>query len=597
MKRLRNIAIGLLTMLFAGSIFALDLPVKNVNGKEYYYYAVTRGETVISIANKIGVTRDDIIKHNPGAADGVRQGSTLFFPVSEFRNVGNSEPQTMAVVGEPFTYRVQRGETLFGLSHRFGVTPESIIELNPSARNGIKPGMDLLIPNVGGNNPIDVDDNTDKPGITISEQGRNRQLRPVNPEVYPVDSIVAEFEDSASREIVIPERNMQLRPIDPEIYPVDTIEVVSIDTLEYDEPGWKANIGLMLPLMLNETDASSKNARMTTEFIRGFMLGLNSMDSSVEDVNVYIYDTEGNPGSLAKIMSKPEIDSLDVVIGPTDNATFTAVVDSMSVRDAMILNVFAAQDTTYMTNENVVQCNVPHDVMYDKAIEAILSTFEGYTPVFLISKGGKSEKINFTDRLRAKYAEKNIEPVELMYQGMLTSLDLEKLDSLQNYVFIPSSGALSEFNKFSRAIRHAREQALDPTSVALIGYPDWTTFRGEALENLHALGAVIYSRFYADANDDEVKAFASEFTDEYGSPMMDQVPSQALLGYDVARYLLSNLRENDGEYDAFSPMIFRGLQSSYMLMSDEVHPSAGSSNRMVYIITFQEGNDVSVQVI
>ena len=139
---LRNLLASIAIALTALGSAALDLPVKNVNGTQQYYYAVRRGDTVFSIARTIGVTRDDIVRHNPAAADGVRQGMTIYLPVSEYAGV--SSPATAAAdapaARAAFRYRVNKGETLFGLSHRFGVSVDDIIALNPGANDGIKAG-------------------------------------------------------------------------------------------------------------------------------------------------------------------------------------------------------------------------------------------------------------------------------------------------------------------------------------------------------------------------------------------------------------------------------------------------------------------------
>ena len=42
----------------------LNLPTKKLGKDNYYYYEVKKNETIFDIANKIGVTKDDIIKYN-----------------------------------------------------------------------------------------------------------------------------------------------------------------------------------------------------------------------------------------------------------------------------------------------------------------------------------------------------------------------------------------------------------------------------------------------------------------------------------------------------------------------------------------------------
>lgn len=62
---LRHILIGLSIMAAVPSTIALDLPIKRINGKDYYYYQVKRNESLLSIAEDLGVTREDILRNNP----------------------------------------------------------------------------------------------------------------------------------------------------------------------------------------------------------------------------------------------------------------------------------------------------------------------------------------------------------------------------------------------------------------------------------------------------------------------------------------------------------------------------------------------------
>ncbi len=230
--------------------------------------------------------------------------------------------------------------------------------------------------------------------------------------------------------------------------------------------------------------------------------------------------------------------------------------------------------------------------MYEKAVDAMFEKFADHTPVFLISKNGKNEKANFTNYVRSRYADAGLPTLDMTFNNMLASTDLVQLDSAARYVFIPASGSLNEFNKFARALRAYRESLPDPSAIALFGYPDWTTFRNEALENLHTLEATIYSRFYADNNRD-AREFARNYEYYYGTEMPEQVPSQALLGYDTARHILSAMENNDGCYAPYEQSY--GLQSSFSCDGDN-EQMAGYSNQAVYIITFKQGENVDVQV-
>lgn len=96
MKRisLRHLLSAVCVLLIAaGQALALDLPVKRVKGKQYYYHKVKKGESLYGISHKIGISIEDIVRNNPSAADGVKKGDMLVFPFDEYSTETSAEPE------------------------------------------------------------------------------------------------------------------------------------------------------------------------------------------------------------------------------------------------------------------------------------------------------------------------------------------------------------------------------------------------------------------------------------------------------------------------------------------------------------------------
>ncbi len=609
-KSFRNILLSAAIGALSLGAFAIELPIKRINGRDYYYYSVQRNESLMDISQKLGITRDDILRTNPAASDGIRMGMTLYLPVNEFAGTfsdGGNDSAESGDAGQPLRYKVQKNETLFGIAYRFGVTPDQIAALNPSANSGVKAGDILLIPssetdvNIASHaaspivEPVKPPVEKDETPVTYPDT-IERRLRPVNPPVVVVPDTVS-TEEAADTDTVTPvtypDSERRLRPVNPSIVEIE------VDDVEIPE----SSIALLLPLMLEE-EQPGRQARSATDFAKGFMLGVNKLCRMESPVKINVYDTKGSADEIASIMAKDDVKNADVVIAPEDHASFEAVVKGVSGLESYVFNLCAIQDTSYVDNPQILQAYIPAQLMYAKAAEAALSDFEGYTPVFLASKGGRGEKLPFTNYLRERYAGEGVEPIELAYEGMLSVADLSNLDRTGRYVFIPASGSLGEFNKFARALLSIRDEFVSPSDVALFGYPDWTAFRGDAAENLHRLGAEIYSRFYCDEQDSAVKSFVDEFEKEYGSEPMEQVPSQAMLGYDIARYMLDCINSNDSEFVPAGQPMFRGLQSAFLFdnsmgndSDDKATRLDGLVNQSLYIVKFLSGNSVSVKVL
>lgn len=576
---------GLALAVAVPAASALDLPVKRINGKDYYYYMVQRNESLLSIAEKLGVTRDDILRNNPGASDGVRNGMRLYLPVEEFAETDKSKAGVSAS-GETLRYKVQKGETLFGIAYRFDITPDAIVALNPGANGGVSAGDILLIPAKG----VDAE--------KLADNSIAQDVAPVA-EVTEVATAATPVEESAPETAVV-ETTAEGAAEEP-VRASENIEIVEVvdDSTEVE----KSTIAVLLPLML-EKGHQDKMARSASDFVRGFMLGINTMSENSAPVDLKVYDTNNSPEEIRAILGKPELQEVDVVISPEEAGAVKLVLDATTSSGAYVLNLFSAQDTSYLESPRAIQTYIPAALMYEKAAQALIDMYDDYTPVFLISKGGRSEKLPFTNYLREQFAASGVVPVELVFDSMLSSDDLQSLDREGKYVFIPASGSLTEFNKFSRALVNLRDEYADPTAIALFGYPDWTTFLGESAERLHQLGATIYSRFYCDETSLATHQFMTKFFEQYGvKPIEQQVPSQAMLGYDAAKFLLTNLKANAGIFTPEDKEPFKGLQSTFMFVTADEEPgnddvrTTGPVNQALYIIKFMPGEQVSVQVL
>ena len=143
-----------------------NLPKTTIGGVEYYYYVPSAGESIYDIAAKLSVTKDEIIKNNPDAADGIESGMRLYFPV---------EKSAPAPVATSQTHKVEQGETLYGLAKRYGLTVEALVAATPSAENGIKVGQVIasghgVAPEVGNALPLSE--------IPVGTLVHNIELRP-----------------------------------------------------------------------------------------------------------------------------------------------------------------------------------------------------------------------------------------------------------------------------------------------------------------------------------------------------------------------------------------------------------------------------------
>lgn len=100
----------------------------------YKIYQVESGETLDSIANKLN-TDVETLKRINGIQGNVllRPGSYLIVPMVDDRFI---------------TYIVQKGDSIYSISQKFGVDPDMVLKLNGLEKEAyIYPEQELIIPN------------------------------------------------------------------------------------------------------------------------------------------------------------------------------------------------------------------------------------------------------------------------------------------------------------------------------------------------------------------------------------------------------------------------------------------------------------------
>lgn len=536
MKLRSLIATGMLLLSIMSASAKVELPVTQVNGKACYCYTVGRQQTLYSVADELGLSRDEIVKYNPAANDGVKKGQVLYFPVDKFPDLGNSSAATDAVNG---TYTVKKGDSFYGICYKLGVSSDALLAANPSIASGVKVGQELKIP-------------SEAIQQEISDESLNNQN----------------------------DQRLSLTPVRPVIVPIDTNG--SPDAVE-QAADRSASIVAMLPFMLNSKE-SDKHALIATDFYKGMLLAADSLKNKSGQINIYAFDTEGSTERVRNFCQSDTFRNASVIIAPDDPEQL-ALIASHASGNQYVFNAFIVKDNSYTSNPHMLQSYIPSDAMLHKAAMAVKELYPGATPVVLRRNGARQDKADFINQLTDVFSTTDTPVINLDFSEILTSDDLAKLPSGKSYVLIPSSGSLPEFNKISGAIIEAIQDAAGGSTYSLFGYPDWTSFRGPTREMLHRLGATIYTRFYFDPFSVQVKDIEAKYNSDFGGAMVDAVPSPALLGFDTAHFLIDNLRRGESEYVPRNDA-FYGIQSSFHFVTPDSPAEGGFYNDELYIIRF-----------
>lgn len=313
-----------------------------VLGQKNATHVVVKGETLYAIAKKYQITPEDIIKNNPDAVNGIKENQTLLIPSK------NGLPSTIVTTANDTTYVVQKGETLYAISKRFGISVDTILAKNPSIKDTLSEGVQLVLP-------------TKKSALTLDLSSKKN-----------VD-LLASANKSKQRNLVL------LMPF-------------NINRIEKDSTKTKT-----------EYLKTDKFLNITLDFYAGALQAIDSAKTLGLPISVKVYDAESSKYSsnVAAIIKNNDFSNVDAVIGPFTNAfveTAGQLLESYNVPIISPLmketgkggaNVFYAMPSEEMQRE------ASFTYMYSKSdvIFAIHAT--GKTPLSTYIKTNQKEVIQY----------------------------------------------------------------------------------------------------------------------------------------------------------------------------------------------------------
>ena len=116
----------------------LRIPTKEIYEEEENIYIVKKGDSLYSIANKYNTTVEELKRINNLASNILSIGQVLKLPSDKANNVEKEE--------NTISYTVQKGDSLYSIARKYDTTIDRIKDLNNLTTNLLSIGQVLLIP-------------------------------------------------------------------------------------------------------------------------------------------------------------------------------------------------------------------------------------------------------------------------------------------------------------------------------------------------------------------------------------------------------------------------------------------------------------------
>lgn len=357
----------------------------------YKSHKVEPKQTLYSLGLIYNVSVEDILQSNPGLNENNFQvGKTIKIPVWSNTSANNqaqeatsgAKPKQESTTPSPeiifIEHKVQKGETVYGISKAYNITEAELQAVNPSVVDGLKTDMILYIP--------------------------KRQDKAIT-------------------------QNTQVA-VTPESDPVQPTPVM--------QKGETMRIGILLPF--TDKNGAISQDRLV-EYYNGFLLGVKDMKAKGYNAEIYAFDAGAGHDTkkLKSLLETVEFENLHLVIGGVSPQQIALLTDFSARTGIKYVIPFGAKREG--AGANIYQMTTSHSYLYPKIAAIFQNRFKDHNIVFISEPGSDNSKQSFVDDLKKELSAAGITFKSINSSGDTAKEMKASLDSSKKTMFIPTSSS------------------------------------------------------------------------------------------------------------------------------------------------------------
>lgn len=612
MNKIRTFALAMLAgMVMQIAHAQLNLPTKQIADESFYYYEVGNKETLYGIAQKLGVTTDEILRYNPDASGKLEKKQLLFLPVAfavgqmspanQVRSAfgGQADNQVVVNGGETVKHTIAEGEDICSIAKRYNSTVEGILTNNPrltpaqyTAGQTIKVQANSALPfyydkrGVRFYNYKVQDDESfygiaQRNGVSVADlQAANPGLKkPKKGKVMVVPRAYSERVLSDMQSISIEDLRGHYAPRLDDIY----------NQLVSAQRNSQVNIGIVLPFQLHKNPAP-RQGYLYTDFYKGFLLAMDSAGSqATKPINIHVWDTQHNLNVTDSLLELPEMRDMHLLIAPSEPKQLERLNKFGDANNINVVNCFTTKNNDYQENSNVVQINTPTPQFTERVLEWFGKQFEGYNVIYLTDASSEGKEI--FENLRTHIDKMGLQTSSIEVGGELSFDALSRrMNPGSRYVLLPSSSSKDLLRKVVMALKRAKSERFD-CEFAMVGYPEYVTYLKDYQTELQDIDTYVFSRFF-NSKGFRTRDVEAMYNKSFNGEILNSMPSMVLMGFDLGMYVINTLGQGIN-IDESAPL-YRGVQTSYKF--ERPGNWSGLINRAIQVIHFSTDHKITTLV-
>lgn len=507
----------------------MKIRIPEVSGKSqvitgnYAEHTVKPQETLYSLSKRYSTTTDELLRLNPFLSDGLKVGQILMVPISAVG--GDAELKIQVTDTSYFQHKVEKKETLYSISKMYGVDQTVILKANPQINGSLKKGDILIIP---------------------------KEFKEVKAYTRSDTVILGRKIDQAANESIRKEPCSEIRK----------------NNNEY-------NVALLVPLQLELVDSirvtdpsglKSANEYSAFDFIQfyeGTVIAADSMARKGMNVKLHVFDADfgSDTYKTRKVLSRPEMAGMDLIIGPFFSESFALVSNFAREHKIPVINPLSRRTEITKGNEYIVKMQPSGWAQYNSLGKYLVSAHHNDNIVLV--RRNEDENSGMAQVIKSALLADSTNPVhfkEVIYSskgwnGIVKSLST----TAPNIVVIMTAD-----KAVLPALLRDLSAKADGQNISVVGLAEWEEMELD-YNYLIKLNAHFFKPWFVDYQSPAAKNFIKEYRDRYaGEP---EVEKYAYLGYDATLFFLQSIyKYGNGFLNCIESQSYNGLSSDFQFI-------------------------------
>ncbi len=363
-----------------------------VSGKDiivdgYVYHEVLPKETLYNITSVYKVSSSDLKNHNPFLLSyGLQIGQTLKIPLSKVENKFNDQRFK--------PYPVQPKETKYSIAKQYGISIDSLEQLNPDIKNGLKINDVILVPD----EKLVVNHDA---AFEVHEVQKGETLY----------SLSKQF-DLTQKELIANNLELSLGVKEGMLIKIPN-KIIRNESLFADEMGENRhlNIAMMLPFQSNLDTLNFKNntlVNISTDFYFGALVAIDSLKKQGLSIDMKVFDTQKSKAVTKKIANESGLSDTDVIIGPMFLSNLHEIAKNTALNDVLLVSPISEKDHSFIKRRKLVQESPTDEQLTFEMLHYIKNNHSNQKVTIITDNKSEKKLKSITNKLKLNDSLKDI---------------------------------------------------------------------------------------------------------------------------------------------------------------------------------------------